>query len=148
MAGEVTPPGTYLRAPAVLERQFAGMCFDQWVKNPQAAVPRRLSEVLDRWAEGADQAKGKFPFDLLSFVENEGERLADEFVAMFKGILDPEAEAIKKTVHSVGFDNILNLSRGKYFDIEINNNDPKKIDELSRKILSNPIIEEYKIKKL
>jgi len=70
------------------------------------------------------------------------------YICFRKGILDPEAEAIKKTVHSVGFDNILNLSRGKYFDIEIKNNDPKKIDELSRKILSNPIIEEYKIKKI
>lgn len=70
------------------------------------------------------------------------------YISFREGILDPEAEAIKKTVHSVGFNNILNLSRGKYFDIEISNSDPEKIDELSRKILSNPIIEEYKIKKI
>ena len=43
------------------------------------------------------------------------------FVSLRNGILDPEAEEIKKTIKNLGYDNIKNLSRGKYFDIEMNN---------------------------
>lgn len=136
MAGDVTPPGTYLRAPAVLERQFAGMCFDQWVKNPQAAVPRRLSEVLDRWAEGAGQAKGKFPFDLLAFVEDEGERLADEFVAMFKGILDSESvEYVHKYAGLRGDKPLVERLQEKFVDEDKERNALKRrVQRITRKL--------------
>ena len=44
------------------------------------------------------------------------------------------------------------LRQGKYFDIEINENDDKKakdkIDEMCRKLLVNLIIEDFKISKI
>ena len=41
------------------------------------------------------------------------------FVNYKKGILDPEAEAIKKTAKRMGFKSMKNISKGKFFDIEI-----------------------------
>tara|TARA_B100000989_G_C19501908_1_gene454655 strand:+ start:1280 stop:1510 length:231 start_codon:yes stop_codon:yes gene_type:complete len=70
------------------------------------------------------------------------------YISFRHGILDPEAEAIRKTVHSAGFKNISKLSKGKFFDIELKNNSKKEIEKLSEKILSNPIIEEYEIEKI
>tara|TARA_X000000950_G_C13850284_1_gene634191 strand:+ start:96 stop:326 length:231 start_codon:yes stop_codon:yes gene_type:complete len=70
------------------------------------------------------------------------------YVYFKEGILDPEAEAIKKTVFSAGFKNISSLSRGKFFDIELMKDTDKEINDLSKKILSNPIIEEFKIIKI
>ena len=37
-AGEVQPPGVFLNAPAVLERQLAAFCFDKWVAAHGAAA--------------------------------------------------------------------------------------------------------------
>mgnify|MGYP001458210563 FL=1 len=41
------------------------------------------------------------------------------FVSFRKGILDPEAEAIKKIVVNMGHKNIIKISKGSFFDIEV-----------------------------
>ncbi len=65
------------------------------------------------------------------------------------GILDPEAEAIKKTISNMGYKKITNLRKGKFFDIEITQSKDslKEIEDLSKELLSNPIIENFKIEK-
>ena len=74
------------------------------------------------------------------------------FVSLRNGILDPEAEEIKKTIKNLGYDNIKNISRGKYFDIEMNNveldSNEDKISSISSDLLANPVIENFKIIKL
>ncbi len=71
------------------------------------------------------------------------------FVFFKEGILDPEAEAIKKTLQTVGFKNVKNLKKGSYFDVEIIGSDTKnEISNLSKDILSNPVIENFDIKKI
>ena len=71
------------------------------------------------------------------------------YVNFKSGILDPEAEAIKKTIINMGFKSLKNLSKGKFFDIEIKNNSDglKEIEKISRDLLSNPVIENFKITK-
>ena len=70
------------------------------------------------------------------------------FVSFREGILDPEAEAIKKTIKNIGYTEIKDLSKGKFFDINLESKkkDSKKIiEEISEEVLSNPIIEKFKI---
>ncbi len=70
------------------------------------------------------------------------------FVSFREGILDPEAEAIKKTIKNIGYTEIKDLSKGKFFDINLESKkkDSKKIiEEISEEVLSNPIIENFKI---
>jgi len=71
------------------------------------------------------------------------------FVSLRKGILDPESEAIKKTINNIGFNSVEKISKGKYFDIEFDKNEKKSkhlIDSISKDILSNPVIENFEIK--
>ena len=71
------------------------------------------------------------------------------FINFKPGILDPEAEAIKKTLHTSGFKKIKSLKKGKFFDIDTSGKNSKdEISSLSEKILSNPIIENFEIKKI
>lgn len=70
------------------------------------------------------------------------------FVSFRKGILDPEAEAIKKIIVDMGHKNIIKISKGSFFDIEVNKSekDSKKIvKKISQEVLSNPIIENFTI---
>jgi DEAD/DEAH box helicase domain-containing protein len=84
MAGEIQPPGTFLNAPAVLERQFTAFCFDRWSEqtNPKPILPHKIDAVLDvvRNPEG----KAGFPYDFFKFIEANLESLLAGFLIMFK----------------------------------------------------------------
>ena len=69
------------------------------------------------------------------------------YVNFKKGILDPEAEAIKKTIHNMGYKSLKNLTKGKFFDIEVSDskNSLNEIEKISRDLLSNPVVENFKI---
>ena len=49
-------------------------------------------------------------------------------------------------------DNLKSVRQGKYFEIEINDNDPikaeKKVDDMCKKLLANLVIEDYKVNKI
>ena len=70
-------------------------------------------------------------------------------VTLKKEVLDPQGKVVNQTLKNMGFESISNVRQGKLFDIEINEDDPKKIkkiaDEISRKLLANTVIENYKI---
>ena len=73
IAGEVTPPKIFLRASAVLERQFVAFCMDSWVKKgiPDGAIPDKVGIVLKKLDARPDDM---FPFnffddDAKAFVE-------------------------------------------------------------------------------
>src|SRR5690606_4750997 len=63
MEGEVAPPGVFLDAAAVLERQLTAFCFDRWVDDcgDQAVLPPILREVF---AHIEDEGSKHFPFNL------------------------------------------------------------------------------------
>jgi DEAD/DEAH box helicase domain-containing protein len=84
MAGDIRPPGTFLNAPAVLERQFTAFCFDRWSEqtNPKPILPHKIDAVLDvvRNPEG----KSSFPYDYFKFIEANLESLLTGFLILFK----------------------------------------------------------------
>ena len=70
-------------------------------------------------------------------------------VALKKGVLDPQGKAIQQTLNGMGFSNVSEVRQGKYFDIEIDEKDESKakskVEDMCTKLLTNLIIEEYKI---
>ncbi len=71
------------------------------------------------------------------------------YVSFKEGILDPEAEAIKQTIKNMGSDSVQNLIKGKFFDIEVKDDKDylNEIEKISENLLSNPVIEKFKIVK-
>ena len=69
---------------------------------------------------------------------------------MKKDVLDPQGKVVNQTLKNMGYENILNVRQGKFFEIEINENDKEKstkiIEEICKKLLANLIIEDYKIR--
>ena len=70
-------------------------------------------------------------------------------VTLKKEVLDPQGKAVSQTLKNMGYDNIVNVRQGKYFDIELNENDKEKAkkiaEEICKKLLTNVIIEDYTI---
>ena len=73
-------------------------------------------------------------------------------VTLKKDVLDPQGKVVEQTLHNIGMNTLKNLRQGKYFEIEINENDEKKakskINEMCEKLLVNLIIEDFNISKI
>ena len=70
-------------------------------------------------------------------------------VTLKKEVLDPQGKVVSQTLKNMGYQNIINVRQGKYFEIELNEIDKEKAkkiaEEISSKLLANVVIENYKI---
>ena len=70
-------------------------------------------------------------------------------VTLKKGVLDPQGKAIQQTLNGMNFDNVSEVRQGKFFEIEVKENDETKakslVDDMCKKLLANMVIEDYKI---
>jgi len=70
-------------------------------------------------------------------------------VTLKKEVLDPQGKVVSQTLKNMGYQNIVNVRQGKYFEIEIDETNEKKAmnlaEEICKKLLTNVIIEDYKI---
>ena len=70
-------------------------------------------------------------------------------ITLKKDVLDPQGKVIHQTLDSMGFDDINEVRQGKFFEIDIKENDKnkaqEKVDEMCKKLLANLVIENYKI---
>ena len=65
------------------------------------------------------------------------------------GVHDPESETINRALGRLGFNQIVSLSAGKFFDVHIDAEDADAASDAARKmcetLLANPVIETYSI---
>ena len=70
-------------------------------------------------------------------------------VTLKKEVLDPQGKVVSQTLKNMGYESIINIRQGKYFEIELNETDKEKakkiVEEISSKLLANMVIENYKI---
>ncbi len=70
-------------------------------------------------------------------------------VTLKKDVLDPQGKVVKQTLKNMGYSEIQSIRQGKYFEIEIDESKEKNIkeivEEICKKLLTNTVIEDYKI---
>ena len=70
-------------------------------------------------------------------------------VFLKKDVLDPQGKVVSQTLKNMGYKNVINVRQGKFFEIELNETNKEKakeiVDEISKKLLTNTIIEDYTI---
>ena len=70
-------------------------------------------------------------------------------VTLKKDVLDPQGKVVQQALKGMGFDNVKEIRQGKYFEIDVDENDKKKAEkkaeEMCKKLLANLVIENYKI---
>jgi phosphoribosylformylglycinamidine synthase PurS subunit len=68
-------------------------------------------------------------------------------VKLKPGVLDPQGEAVKKALHTLGFDEVSDLRIGKTMEVWLSADDPAQAEErvqaMCEKLLANPVIETY-----
>jgi phosphoribosylformylglycinamidine synthase PurS subunit len=68
-------------------------------------------------------------------------------VTLKKSVLDPQGDTVKSGLASLGFSGVEDCRIGKFMVLKLQESDPQKaraqVDEMCRKLLANPVIEEY-----
>jgi len=67
-------------------------------------------------------------------------------VSLKKTVLDPQGLAIRNALVGLGHGKIQDVRQGKVFEIEFESGED--LDAIAREVLTNPVIEDYKIEYL
>jgi len=72
------------------------------------------------------------------------------YVSMKTTVLDPQGQTIRRSLNSLGHAAITEVRQGKFFEINFADGTERsaaeaELDLISREILSNPVIEEYRV---
>ncbi len=74
---------------------------------------------------------------------------AKVFVMLKRQVLDPQGKAVMHSLASLGYSEVEDLRIGKVFEVSLNETDKERaatrLAEMSKKLLSNPIIEDFKV---
>ena len=75
--------------------------------------------------------------------------IVSAIITLKKDVLDPQGKVIHQTLEGMGFKDVNEVRQGKYFEIDVNENDPTKakgiVEDMCKKLLANLVIENYKI---
>ena len=70
-------------------------------------------------------------------------------ITLKKDVLDPQGKVIQQALDGMGYNDIKEVRQGKYFEIDVKENDPNKakgmVEDMCKKLLANLVIENYKI---
>ena len=73
-------------------------------------------------------------------------------VTLKKDVLDPQGKAIQRASASLGHAAVRSVRQGKLFELELDAPDraaaERLVHELAEKLLSNPVIEDYRIERI
>lgn len=66
-----------------------------------------------------------------------------------KSILDPQGDAVRKAIHHLGMECVQSVRVGKHIELDISGTNVEKtrekLEQVAKDLLSNPVIEDYKI---
>lgn len=68
------------------------------------------------------------------------------YVTFKPSVLDPQGQTIRAALQGLGHKGIEEVRQGKFFEITLS--DDEDLEAIAREVLSNPVIENYRIEKL
>ncbi|GEN35644.1 MULTISPECIES: phosphoribosylformylglycinamidine synthase subunit PurS [Aneurinibacillus] len=70
------------------------------------------------------------------------------YVTLKESVLDPQGNAVKGSLHSLGFDEVNDVRIGKYMEVELDvanrETAEERLTEMCEKLLANTVIEDYR----
>lgn len=68
------------------------------------------------------------------------------YVTLKESVLDPQGTTVKKSLNSMGYEDVQDVRIGKYMELTISEsvaNLDETVKEMCERLLSNPVIEDY-----
>ena len=71
------------------------------------------------------------------------------YVMLKNGVLDPQGEAVRHALGSLGFDGVNGVRQGKVIELDLADGTTEEtVKEMCEKLLANAVIESYRIEVL
>jgi phosphoribosylformylglycinamidine synthase subunit PurS len=71
------------------------------------------------------------------------------YVTLKKSVFDPQGNTIHDALTSLGYGGVADVRQGKYFELTLPDLEAdqakKTAEEIARRVLSNPVIESYRV---
>ncbi|MEQ8353476.1 MAG: phosphoribosylformylglycinamidine synthase subunit PurS [Leptospiraceae bacterium] len=74
------------------------------------------------------------------------------YVTLKESVLDPQGQAVNTALHHMGYESVQDVRIGKYIELKLDapsvDQARAQVDEMSQKLLSNPVIESFRFELL
>jgi len=70
---------------------------------------------------------------------------ATVIVTLKPTVLDPQGMTIQRSVSSMGLTDVTEVRQGKIFHLQLKDGKKEQVETLAKEVLTNPVIEEYRI---
>jgi phosphoribosylformylglycinamidine synthase PurS subunit len=73
--------------------------------------------------------------------------IAKVYVTLKKGVLDPQGQAVVRSLGRLGFEEVKDARIGKYIELQVDGDRAQaaaRVEEMCRKLLANTVIEQYR----
>ena len=71
------------------------------------------------------------------------------YVTLKAGVLDPQGQAVARTLGRLGYEEVQSVRIGKFVEIELGGQDAAaaraRVEEMCRRLVANTVIEDYRI---
>lgn len=113
------------------------------VEEAYEEVLRRVTAGAEKWRvrrRGARASGGERP----AHARGEWPAHARVFVTLKSTVLDPQGAAVENALRTLGYDEVKSVRVGKFITLELTHLSPERVDEMCRRLLANPVIEDYR----
>ncbi len=72
------------------------------------------------------------------------------YIRLKEGVLDPQGKTIAQAMSNMGYNEFSSVRSGRFFELECDSRPDldDRIDEVCRKLLSNPVVETYRVERV
>jgi phosphoribosylformylglycinamidine synthase subunit PurS len=70
---------------------------------------------------------------------------ATVIVTLKPTVLDPQGMTIQRSLSSIGISDVIDVRQGKIFNVAVKDGSREQVERLAKEVLTNPVIEEYRI---
>ena len=74
---------------------------------------------------------------------------AKVYVTLKSGVLDPQGQAVSRTLGRLGFGEVADVRIGKYVELELSATDPaaarERVTDMCKKLIANTVIEDFRV---
>jgi len=71
------------------------------------------------------------------------------YVTLKPGVLDPQGQAVGKTLGRLGYEEVQSVRIGKYVEVDVDASDAaaakKRVEEMCDRLIANTVIENYRV---
>ena len=74
---------------------------------------------------------------------------AQVFVTLKSGVLDPQGQAVGRTLGKLGYEGVRGVRIGKYVELDLAGEDPElaraQVTKMCEELIANTVIEDYRV---